>query len=54
VLQLVEKPFIFKVEFFEDDTDDQQRKIKKSRLAELARKDRKCKSQIIQRIADGH
>jgi hypothetical protein len=53
LLSFVEKSFISKVEFLEEDTDE-QRERKEARLAELRRQGRKFKSQIIQRVADSH
>lgn len=49
----VEEPYTNKVEFLESDTAE-QRTEKERRLAQLEKRDRKCKSQIIQRIADSH
>ena len=49
----VEEPYTNKVEFLESDTAEQHTE-KERRLAQLEKRDRKCKSQIIQRIADSH
>lgn len=53
LLKLVEKPYANEVQFSEDDTQA-ERGTKEKKLEELAKRDRKCKSQIIQRISDSH
>lgn len=49
----VEEPYFEKVQIFETD-NDAQRAEKEKQLATHSKRDRKCKSQIIQRIADSH
>lgn len=53
LLQFVQENYLTRVEFVDGETDT-QRAAKEKQLAELAKQDRKCKSHLIQRIADSH
>jgi hypothetical protein len=53
LLELVTELYSAKVVIQEGDTE-QVKKEKRDRLVELRKNDKKCKSQIIQRIADSH
>jgi hypothetical protein len=53
LLELVTELYSAKVVIQEGDTE-QAKKEKRDRLVELRKNDKKCKSQIIQRIADSH
>ena len=53
MIELTENPYTERVEFLA--TDRPEEKLQKEKeLKEWAKKDRKCQSQIIQRIADSH
>lgn len=53
LITYIEKSYKEMVEILDEDTA-QQRNVKEATLAEHKKKDRKCRSQIIQRIADSH
>lgn len=53
LLEYVKRAYISMVAFKETDNAE-VRSAKKVQLQQLKRNDRKCKSQIVQRIADSH
>lgn len=53
LITYIEKSYKEMVEILDEDTAQQQN-VKEATLAEHKKKDRKCRSQIIQRIADSH
>ena len=53
ILEYIQVPYNEKVKFLDED-DESTKKAKKALLQEHAKNDRKCRSQIIQRIDDNH